>query len=116
FLVAWYLVWQDSGFPAVNFDAWNNAGSFNQHVNVQSNHATLIRQIDAASTVLLKNTNSVLPLKALKTIALIGNGAANSFRGANGYVAGTRRLCDSHSFFPRYSDRGGDDGVLAVGE
>ncbi|KAJ7807547.1 hypothetical protein B0H14DRAFT_2381202, partial [Mycena olivaceomarginata] len=83
FLVAWYLVWQDSGFPAVNF-AWNNAGSFNQHVNVQSNHATPIRQIDAASTVLLKNTNSVLPLKAPKTIALIGNGAANSFRGANG--------------------------------
>ncbi|KAJ7789837.1 beta-glucosidase [Mycena olivaceomarginata] len=97
-LAAWYLVGQDSGFPAVNFDAWNNAGSFNQHVNVQSNHATLIRQIDAASTVLLKNTNSVLPLKAPKTIAIIGNGAANSSRGANGY-----------------SDRGGDDGVLAVG-
>ncbi|KAJ7358612.1 glycosyl hydrolase family 3 C-terminal domain-containing protein [Mycena albidolilacea] len=97
-LAAWYLVGQDSGFPAVNFDAWNNTSSFNQHVNVQSNHATLIQQIDAASTVLLKNTNSVLPLKAPKTIAIIGNGAANSSRGAIGY-----------------SDHEGDDGVLAVG-
>ncbi|KAF7345699.1 Glycoside hydrolase family 3 protein [Mycena venus] len=97
-LAAWYLLGQDSGFPAVNFDAWNNGASFNQHINVQSNHATLIRQIDAASTVLLKNTNGALPLKAPKTIGVIGNGATNSSRGANGY-----------------SDRGGDDGVLAIG-
>ncbi|KAK7032002.1 glycoside hydrolase family 3 protein [Favolaschia claudopus] len=97
-LAAWYLVGQDSGFPAVNFDAWNTGSSFNQHVNVQSNHATLIRQIGAASTVLLKNTNSALPLKAPKTIGIVGNGAGTSSRGINGY-----------------SDRGGDDGVLAVG-
>ncbi|KAJ7916872.1 beta-glucosidase [Mycena leptocephala] len=83
-LAAWYLVGQNSGFPAVNFDAWNNGGSFNQHINVQSNHATLIRQIDAASTVLLKNSAGILPLKAPKTIAIIGNGAANSSKGANG--------------------------------
>ncbi|KAJ7674294.1 beta-glucosidase [Mycena rosella] len=92
-LAAWYLLGQDSGYPAVNFDAWNNAASFNQHINVQSNHNTLIRQIDAASTVLLKNTNGILPLKAPKTIAIVGNGAANSSKGANGYT-----------------DRGGDDG------
>ncbi|KAJ6552874.1 beta-glucosidase [Mycena capillaripes] len=96
-LAAWYLVGQDSGYPAVNFDAWNNAASFNQHINVQSNHATLIRQIDAASTVLLKN-NGILPLKAPKTIGIIGNGATNSSKGPNGYA-----------------DRGGDDGVLAIG-
>ncbi|KAF7371297.1 Beta-glucosidase [Mycena sanguinolenta] len=97
-LAAWYLVGQDSGYPAVNFDAWNNGASFNQHINVQSNHATLIRQIDAASTVLLKNTNGALPLKAPKTIAIVGNGATNSSKGPNGY-----------------SDRGGDDGVLGLG-
>lgn len=35
-LAAWYLLGQDSGFPATNFNAWNsNAG---QHVNVQGNH------------------------------------------------------------------------------
>ncbi|KAJ6449679.1 glycoside hydrolase family 3 protein [Mycena sanguinolenta] len=97
-LAAWYLVGQDSGYPAVNFDAWNNGDSSNQHINVQSNHATLIRQIDAASTVLLKNTNGVLPLKAPKTIGVIGNGATNSSLGPNGYT-----------------DRGGDDGVLGLG-
>ncbi|KAJ7155737.1 beta-glucosidase [Mycena filopes] len=96
-LAAWYLVGQDSGYPAVNFDAWNNGAAFNQHINVQSNHGTLIRQIDAASTVLLKNSG-ILPLKAPKTIAVVGNGAANSSRGANGYA-----------------DRGGDDGVLGLG-
>ncbi|KAJ7237907.1 beta-glucosidase, partial [Mycena haematopus] len=97
-LAGWYLVGQDSGFPVVNFDAWNNGASFNQHINVQSNHATLIRQIDAAATVLLKNSNSALPLKAPKTIGIIGNGATNSSQGPNGY-----------------SDRGGDDGVLGLG-
>ncbi|KAJ7025486.1 beta-glucosidase [Mycena alexandri] len=96
-LAAWYLLGQDSGYPAVNFDAWNNGAAFNQHINVQSTHGTLVRQIDAASTVLLKN-NGALPLKAPKTIAVVGNGAANSSRGANGY-----------------SDRGGDDGVLGLG-
>ncbi|KAJ6501213.1 beta-glucosidase [Mycena vitilis] len=93
-LAAWYLLGQDTGYPAVNFDAWNNNAAFNQHVNVQSNHAALIRQIDAASTVLLKNSG-ILPLKAPKTIAVIGNGATNSSKGPNGYT-----------------DRGGDDGVL----
>ncbi|KAF7310068.1 Glycoside hydrolase family 3 protein [Mycena indigotica] len=97
-LAAWYLVGQDSGFPAVNFDAWNAGSSFNQHVNVQGNHGTLIRQIDAASTVLLKNTGGALPLKAPATIGIIGNGAGNSSRGINGY-----------------SDRGGNDGVLGMG-
>ncbi|KAJ6579136.1 glycoside hydrolase family 3 protein [Mycena vulgaris] len=97
-LAAWYLVGQDSGYPAVNFDAWSNAAAFNKHINVQSTHGTLIRQIDAASTVLLKNTNGILPLKVPKTIAIVGNGAANSSRGANGYA-----------------DRGGDDGVLGLG-
>ncbi|KAJ7262071.1 beta-glucosidase [Mycena rebaudengoi] len=97
-LAAWYLVGQDSGYPAVNFDAWNNNAAFNQHVNVQSNHGTLIRQIGAASTVLLKNTNAALPLKVPKTIAIVGSGARTSSKGINGYP-----------------DRGGNDGVLAVG-
>lgn len=52
----------------------------------------LIRQIDAASTVLLKNSAGILPLKAPKTIAIIGNGAANSSKGANGYVDAARSL------------------------
>ncbi len=59
---------------------------------------SVIRTIGAASTVLLKNEGGALPLHAPKTIAVIGNGAGNSSKGPNGY-----------------SDRGGDDGVLAMG-
>ncbi|THH08730.1 hypothetical protein EW145_g2510 [Phellinidium pouzarii] len=96
-LAAWYMLGQDSGYPAVNFNAY--LGILGSHVDVQGDHASLIRQIGAASTVLLKNTGNILPLKAPKTIAIIGNGAGPSSLGTpNGYV-----------------DRGGDDGVLAMG-
>ncbi|KAI0271493.1 beta-glucosidase [Gloeopeniophorella convolvens] len=97
-LAAWYLLGQDSGFPAVNFNAWNSNGGANQHVNVQGDHATLIRTIGAASTVLLKNTNSALPLKAPKSIAVVGSGAIPNPAGPNS--------C---------SDRGCNTGVLAMG-
>lgn len=58
----------------------------------------LIRQIGAAGTVLLKNKNNALPLNKPKTIAVVGNGAGPDSKGPNGYA-----------------DRGGDDGVLAMG-
>jgi len=82
----------------VNFDAWNLNAAVNTHVNVQGDHATLIREIGAASTVLLKNVGGILPLNKPKTIAIVGNGAGPSSKGPNGYT-----------------DRGGDDGVLAMG-
>ncbi|KAJ3970481.1 beta-glucosidase [Lentinula raphanica] len=96
-LAAWYLVGQDSGYPAVNFDAWNLDTPVNTHVNVQADHRDLILEIDRASTVLLKNTGT-LPLNKPSTLAIVGNGAFNSSMGPNGY-----------------SDRSGDDGVLAMG-
>ena len=37
-LAAWYLLGQDQGYPAVNFDANDASSSVNQHVNVQGNH------------------------------------------------------------------------------
>ncbi|THH31978.1 hypothetical protein EUX98_g2202 [Antrodiella citrinella] len=96
-----YLLEQDSGFPAVNFDAWQSSAG--THVNVQADHADLIRTIGDASTVLLKNSNNALPFtNSLKSIAVIGNGATNSSKGPNGISLS-------------YTDRGGDDGVLAMG-
>ncbi|KAI0067906.1 beta-glucosidase [Artomyces pyxidatus] len=97
-LAAWYLLGQDSGYPAVNFDAWNLNTPVNAHVNVQGNHASLIRTIGASSTVLLKNTNGALPLNAPKSIGIIGNGAGSNPSGPNSFT-----------------DRGGDAGVLAMG-
>ncbi|KAG9223004.1 hypothetical protein CCMSSC00406_0000307 [Pleurotus cornucopiae] len=74
-LAAWYLLGQDSGYPAVNFNSWNVNGPGSTHVNVQGNHKDLIRTIGAASTVLLKNTGKALPLNKPRTIGIIGNGA-----------------------------------------
>jgi hypothetical protein len=45
----------------VNFDV-NNRPGLNENINVQGDHAALIREIDAASTILLKNTDNILPL------------------------------------------------------
>ncbi|KAJ7069487.1 glycoside hydrolase family 3 protein [Mycena amicta] len=97
-LAAWYLLGQDEGYPAVNFDSHNNSAPDDQQVDVQGDHKVLIREIGKASTVLLKNTNNALPFKNYKIIGIIGNGAGPSSRGPNGY-----------------NDRTGDDGVLAMG-
>lgn len=45
----------------------------------------LIREIGAAGTVLLKNTNGALPLKKPKSLAIIGTDAKVSPLGPNGY-------------------------------
>lgn len=76
-----YLLGQDQSFPATNFNSWTGAS---QHVNVQGSHGTLIRQIGAASTVLLKNTNNALPLSKPATIAVVGNDAVPNSQGING--------------------------------
>lgn len=68
----------------------------NENVNVQGNHAALIREIGAASTVLLKNIRSALPLgpgKPKLRYGIFGSDAAAAAAGPNG--------C---------SDRGCDDG------
>jgi beta-glucosidase len=44
-------------------------------------HSNLIRDLGAAGTVLLKNTNGALPLKAPKTIGVFGNDAADLTKG-----------------------------------
>jgi len=45
--------------------------------DVREDHATLIRNLGAASVVLLKNTNHTLPLSAPKVIGVFGNDAAD---------------------------------------
>ena len=74
-LAAYYVQGQDQGYPALNL--------VNGHVNVQDDHKTLIREIGAASTVLLKNVCGQLPLGNLKTIALVGNDAGPNPNGPN---------------------------------
>ncbi|KAL1849160.1 hypothetical protein Daus18300_013365 [Diaporthe australafricana] len=49
--------------------------------DVRGNHSDLVRRVAAAGTVLLKNTDSVLPLEDPKNVAVFGNGAADVSEG-----------------------------------
>lgn len=86
-LAAWYLVGQDSGHPAINLQA-----------DVQSNHKDNVRAVARDGIVLLKNTESILPLQKPKTLALVGSAAIVNPQGAN--------AC---------SDRGCNTGTLGMG-
>ncbi|PIL26516.1 hypothetical protein GSI_12274 [Ganoderma sinense ZZ0214-1] len=98
-IAAWYLLGQDEDYPDVSFNAFfPNDPATNEHVDVQDDHYKVVREIGAASTVLLKNVDGALPLHKPKSVAIIGNDAGPSSLGPNGY-----------------SDRGGDDGTLAMG-
>lgn len=83
----------------MSFNAFNTLDqATNKHVDVQDDHFTIVRAIGSASAVLLKNTNNALPLKKPRSIVLVGNDAGPAKDGPNGF-----------------SDRGGDDGILAMG-
>ena len=98
-LAGWYFLGQDSGFPETNFYSWDPLDDTkNKHIDVRGDHWKVVREIAAASIVLLKNTGGALPLKKPRSIAVIGSDAAPPMRGPNG--------------FP---DRAGSDGILAMG-
>ena len=111
-IAAWYKVGRDKTQVPINFSSWTLAtyapihnvvespiGLVNEHVDVRGEHASIIRAIGGASTVLLKNTNNALPLTGKeKQVGLFGEDAGSNAYGANG--------C---------SDRGCDNGTLAMG-
>ncbi|KAF3009784.1 hypothetical protein E8E13_009939 [Curvularia kusanoi] len=71
----------------------------------QAQHAQLIRDLGAAGTVLLKNSNGTLPLKAPKNIGVFGNDAADFTRGEYSLALSGAGLADGNY----------DIGTLAVG-
>ena len=97
-MTPYFYLQQNSGYPAVDPDsaALNNfvpgSGSYQYTFNpvagvdVRDDHATLIRDLGAASAVLLKNTNNALPLQAPKNIGVFGNDAADETDGL--YLSG----------------------------
>ncbi|MCJ1356385.1 MAG: hypothetical protein MMC33_006380 [Icmadophila ericetorum] len=111
-IAAWYYVGRDKTQVPINFDSWTldtygpqhffaneQIRLINEHVDVRGDHGNLIREIGSASTVLLKNTNNVLPLTGKeKFTAVFGSDAGDNTDGPNG--------C---------SDRGCDQGTLAIG-
>ncbi|KAI0455350.1 glycoside hydrolase family 3 protein [Xylaria acuta] len=110
-MAAFFKVGQTvEGLKPVNMDSWTSdtygylhAGvsdgyqQVNWHVDVQSDHGNLIREIAAKSTVLLKNEGA-LPLKKPKFLAVVGEDAGPNPLGPNG--------CDN---------RGCNMGTLAMG-
>ncbi|RYP74459.1 hypothetical protein DL770_007599 [Monosporascus sp. CRB-9-2] len=95
-MAAYYKVGRDKTRIPINFSTWVNtttgyrhfaAGrdntTVNYHVNVQGDHAELIREIAAKGTVLLKNENSALPLTKPLSIAVIGEDAQSDPNGPN---------------------------------
>ncbi|KAI0319657.1 beta-glucosidase [Amylostereum chailletii] len=100
-LAGWYLLEQDNGkYPAVNFNAFDPLDeATNQHVDVQGDHDKIVREIGAASTVLLKNVDGALPLGKPRKIALIGSDA------------GPAKTAGPNAFNYQI----GTDGILGVG-
>ncbi|KAI9434675.1 beta-glucosidase [Lactarius indigo] len=100
-LAAWYLLGQDSpSYPHTNFNAFHPLDqATNEHIDVQDDHDIVVREIDAASVVLLKNVGGALPLKKPRTLVLIGSDAGPAHAtGPNGFSTQT-----------------GIDGILAMG-
>ena len=100
-LASWYLLGQDSpSYPQTNFNAFYPLDeATNEHIDVQDDHDIVVREIGAASTVLLKNVNGTLPLKKPRKLVLIGSDAGPA------HIAGPNE----------FSDQGGIDGILAMG-
>lgn len=108
---AYYKGGQDKpSYPATNFqsEGYGTAEDqilLNKHVNVQSDHYKLIREIGAASAVLLKNVDHTLPLphpSKFRTIAVVGSDAGDNPDGPNGCANGN-------------TDKGCSQGTLAMG-
>ncbi|KAF4627536.1 hypothetical protein G7Y89_g10617 [Cudoniella acicularis] len=89
-IAAFYKVGRDKTRVPINFSAWTldttgalhnqvsvdyGVGVINEHVNVQGDHANVIREIGQRSIVLLQNNKKELPLSNPKSIAIIGEDA-----------------------------------------
>lgn len=68
-LAAWYHLGQDAGYPEIGVYPYDQ-----QHpiIDVRDDHASLIREIGAAGTVLVKNKDNALPLKNPRFLNIYG--------------------------------------------
>lgn len=80
-LASWYLLEQNSGYPATNLKA-----------NVQGNHKENVRAVARDGIVLLKNDDNILPLKKPSKLAVIGSSSVVNPAGRN---ACTDRGCNT---------------------
>ncbi|KAF2233993.1 glycoside hydrolase family 3 protein [Viridothelium virens] len=88
-MTPYFYLHQDTGYPSIdpsegglNFFPtssylYNFTSTPPANRDVRDDHAALIRELGAAGTVLLKNTNGTLPLKAPKNVGVFGNDAGD---------------------------------------
>ncbi|CAO0790070.1 unnamed protein product [Mucor circinelloides] len=70
-VASWYKLGQDKNFPETTLSSFTREDA--KYVNVQADHKKLVREMGAASSVLLKNSG-ILPLSnKVKSVALIGS-------------------------------------------
>ncbi|KAK7415694.1 hypothetical protein QQX98_005729 [Neonectria punicea] len=93
-MTPYYWLNQDQGFPTVDpssadLNTFSPRSSWMREFNltgessrdVRENHGDLIRKHGAQATILLKNKNNALPLKAPKSIGVFGNDAGDDVLG-----------------------------------
>jgi beta-glucosidase len=96
-VATWYQLGQDQDFPEPNFSA-NTAEAtglcypaallsptctVNEFVDVQSNHATIVRNTSREAITMLKNTNKTLPLSTKAVLKVFGTDAQKNPDGIN---------------------------------
>ena len=92
----------------------------NEHVDVQEDHFKVVREIGAASVVLLKNVAGALPLRKPRSLAIIGGSlrSCSRFRSLTSVLITSPTGNDSGPSLrgPNgYPGNAGDDGTLAIG-
>ncbi|KAI0175281.1 beta-glucosidase [Pestalotiopsis sp. NC0098] len=91
-MTPYYYLGQDQDYPSVDLSnvylvyigyglGANITGPIPVARDVRDDHGALVREIAAAGTVLLKNENSILPIKNITNIAVFGNDAPDTSDG-----------------------------------
>ncbi|KAJ9635170.1 hypothetical protein H2199_008656 [Coniosporium tulheliwenetii] len=113
-MTPYFYLGQDEDFPFVDesssvinfFDpaTWTYNYTLGPVVDVRDGHAQLIRDLASAGTVLLKNTNNALPLRAPRYLGVFGNDATEPEDGL--YSLNLLAGIDAGNY---------EDGTLAIG-
>lgn len=83
-LAGWFITGQNERHPRPNFNFFDiKDPATNEHIAALAGHGNIARETAAAGTVLLKNKNNTLPLKAPRSISLLGSDAGPDPLGAN---------------------------------
>ncbi|KAL0264437.1 hypothetical protein SLS55_000387 [Diplodia seriata] len=96
-VAAWYQVGQDQDYPDINFSTWTEDAEgllypgalisptrvVNEFVDVQDDHAAVVRNISTEAVTMLKNDNGTLPLKESTPLKVFGTAAEKNPDGIN---------------------------------